>query len=288
MPFEIHSVDFRSGYTTPQAKQWLAKHNLKPIKRVHITKEDGKVVSRRYRIQDPELFKNFITKKVDDGKINLILGSNDAQDGTGVISNIKDFVQGRPSDMYPPQIRKFIEVYGNHKVENVMVARKPVWKILEHLVNTFSGGDLFKKMKELNIDRLRHLYVVLKINGTDYTFEKDEVIKVAKYQARSGQETLQLGKPKNDVSVAELFASLIKQDPQINIYDSIKANCQGFVAHVLRVLGLWGPSETVQFVKQPTDKLLSPFVQKLNKGITTAGAKVNVLIEGKGKKKKCM
>ena len=210
------------------------------------------------------------------------------QDGTGVISNIKDFIQGRPSDMYPPQIRKFIEVYGNHKVENVMVARKPVLKVLEYLVNTFSGGDLFKKMKELSIDRLRHLYVVLKINGVDYTFEKDEVIKVAKYQARSGQETLQLGKPKNDVSVAELFASLIKQDPNINIYDSIKANCQGFVAHVLRVLGLWGPDATVQFVKQPTDQLLSPFVQKINKGITNAGAKVNVLIEGKGKKKKCI
>ena len=59
------------------------------------------------------------------------------QDGTGVISNIKDFIQGRPSDMYPPQIRKFIEVYSNHKVENVMVARKPVLKVLEYLVNTF-------------------------------------------------------------------------------------------------------------------------------------------------------
>ena len=33
--FEIHSVDFRHGYTPKQAKQWLKKHNLKPIKPVH-------------------------------------------------------------------------------------------------------------------------------------------------------------------------------------------------------------------------------------------------------------
>ena len=66
MSYEIHSVDFRHNYTAPQARKWLKKHNYKPIKRAHITKKDGAIVSIRYRIQDPALFKSFITKKVDD------------------------------------------------------------------------------------------------------------------------------------------------------------------------------------------------------------------------------
>ena len=224
MPFEIHSVDFRQNYTTPQARQWLKKRDLQPIKRVHITKKDGIITSRRYRIKDPSLFKSFITKKVDNGNINLILGYTEEQQGTGIIQNIKDFITGRPTEMYPPQIRKFIQEHGASQIGNVMVCRKPIVGAIQSLMNIVSLGSLNKKMKEANIDKLRHLYVVLHINGKDYMFEKDEVIKVQPYQARPGQETLPLGQPKNNKTVAELFNDLIKQDTNINIYDSIKAN----------------------------------------------------------------
>lgn len=286
MPFEIHSVDFRQNYTTPQAKRWLKKHDLQPIKRVHITKKDGVITSRRYRIKDPSIYKSFITKKVDNGNINLILGNAEEQQGTGIIQNIKDFITGRPTEMFPPQIRKFIQEHGASQIGNVMVCRKPIVGAIQSLMNIVSLGSLNKKMKEANIDKLRHLYVVLHINGKDYMFEKDEVIKVQPYHARPGQETLPLGQPKNNKTVAELFNDLIKQDPNINIYDSIKANCQGFVSHVLRVLGLWDNPETVKFVRQPTDKILAPYVQRINKVITNTGRRFNVLLEGKGRKNK--
>ena len=73
-----------------------------------------------------------------------------------------------------------------------MVCRKPILGVVQKLMNVVSLGDLNKKMKEANIDKLRHLYVILNIDGKDYMFEKDEVIKVQPYQAiaRSGQETL--------------------------------------------------------------------------------------------------
>jgi len=208
------------------------------------------------------------------------------QEGSGVIQNIKDFITGRPTEMYPPQIRKFIQQHGNSQIGNVMVCRKPIQGAIQGLMNIVSLGDLNKKMKAANIDKLRHLYVILRVNGKDYMFEKDEVIKVQPYQARSGQETLPLGQPKNNKTVAELFNDLIKQDPNINIYDSIKANCQGFVSHVLRVLGLWTSPATVAFVRQPTDKILAPYVQRINKVITNTGRRFNVLLEGKGRKNK--
>ena len=91
-------------------------------------------------------------------------------------------------------------------------------------MNVVSLGDLNKKMKEANIDKLRHLYVVLNINGKDYMFEKDEVIKVQPYQARSGQETLTLGQPKNNKTVSHHIGIEIFILPFINFlfcYDSV-------------------------------------------------------------------
>lgn len=69
MSGEIHSVAFYKGrWTEQEAREWLRKHNLKPIKDVHITK-----YTFRYRIIDPEEFKTFSTIKTTD-KINLIIG----------------------------------------------------------------------------------------------------------------------------------------------------------------------------------------------------------------------
>jgi len=71
----IHSIDFREGYPKRQALQWLKRNNIHPIKE-HITKEGRKIISIRYRILDPKLFKSFTTKSQYDkyGKINIIIG----------------------------------------------------------------------------------------------------------------------------------------------------------------------------------------------------------------------
>lgn len=71
---ELHSVDFRKA-TKAEAKAWLDKHDIFPIKE-HITKEGNKIISRRYRIKDPKLFKTFSTKKIfsKNMEINLIFG----------------------------------------------------------------------------------------------------------------------------------------------------------------------------------------------------------------------
>ena len=72
---EIHSIVFyRPKWNLTTSKRWIKEHNLKPIKKVHITKSvDGKITQYRYRIKNPNLFKKFITKKTNDN-INIIIG----------------------------------------------------------------------------------------------------------------------------------------------------------------------------------------------------------------------
>lgn len=74
---EIHSVVFlpdgKKKWNSQTAMAWLKKHKLKPIKRVDKVYTDGKLTQLRYRIQDPDMFKRFITKK-SNADINFIIG----------------------------------------------------------------------------------------------------------------------------------------------------------------------------------------------------------------------
>jgi len=54
-------------FTTQQARLFLKKHNLKPIKRVHTTKN-----FYRYRIKNPDTNKRHVTKKLTNG-VEIIL-----------------------------------------------------------------------------------------------------------------------------------------------------------------------------------------------------------------------
>ena len=66
----IQSVIFqKSKWNSDTARTWLQKHRLKRIKIVDITKN-----TLRYRIQAPELFKRFVSKKINTRGITLILG----------------------------------------------------------------------------------------------------------------------------------------------------------------------------------------------------------------------
>lgn len=65
----LQSVLFdKEIYTTGQAREWLEKHNIVPIKRVHTTEN-----FYRYRIRNPKDFNRFFTKKIKYG-IDFVFG----------------------------------------------------------------------------------------------------------------------------------------------------------------------------------------------------------------------
>lgn len=202
----------------------------------------------------------------------------------------------RPTEMYPPKVRHFIETHGDSTITYVEVARHPIKSIISRVINAASLGRVAKKMKERNIDKLRHLYAVLEIVSPTtgekslWLTEKDEVIKVAQATAkdypRKGQETLVLGSPKNSITVSKLFETLVAEDPNINIYDALSANCQMYVEHILKILGLWN-ADVSKFVKQNTNQLVGSFLKSVGRKITDAARFANVLIEGAGESGGC-
>ena len=66
----IQSIIFdKSKWSEEQAEQWLNKHGHHPIKSVHETTN-----FLRYRQANPNKFKHYITKKLNNGSIELIIG----------------------------------------------------------------------------------------------------------------------------------------------------------------------------------------------------------------------
>jgi hypothetical protein len=208
------------------------------------------------------------------------------QKGTGIIEDLTPYIYGRPTDIYPPSLRALIEQQGNAVIENVEVMRVPINHLITRVGNLVTRGMLGRKMAELNIDTLRHLYLVLRINGTNYLIEKNEVIRVmVSPPSREGAEVINLGPPASQITVEQLFSQLLKEDPRINVYDAFKSNCQGFVAHILRLLGLWS-GETIPFVQQNVGDLVNNFTKKVAKATTGLASIADVWIHGKGRNPK--
>jgi len=64
-----HSVLFPlAAFTAAQSRDWLARHNLVPVKMARRTAN-----FRRYRIEDPANFRRFFTKRLAGG-VEIVFG----------------------------------------------------------------------------------------------------------------------------------------------------------------------------------------------------------------------
>jgi hypothetical protein len=208
------------------------------------------------------------------------------QKGAGFIADITPYIYGRPTDLYPPSLRSLIEQQGNSVIENVEVMRRPIHHLITKVGNLVTRGRLGQKMAELNIDSLRHLYLVLRINGINYLIEKNEVINVMKSPpSREGAEIINLGPPRSQITVEQLFTQLLAENPRINVYDAFSSNCQNFVAHILKILGLWGEN-VMPFVQQNVSDLVNDSAKKAARITTNIASIADVWIHGKGRNPK--
>jgi len=68
---EIQAVLFpKAMWSIAKSKKWLKDNLIKPIKSARET-----VNFYRYRVRDPKLFNEFITKKLNNG-VELVIGIN--------------------------------------------------------------------------------------------------------------------------------------------------------------------------------------------------------------------
>jgi len=216
-----------------------------------------------------------ITEQLD-GKYRVLYELNDLRfEGKGFIL--------RDPTLNPPPVRNLLNKIGQEKVSSVKLIRTPLSMSTKILLNIASFGQLQEKMKEIGIDELFHLSML--INGK-YELEKNEVIKmrVNPKAVKSNSEVLDIPISR-DITIQQMMDNTQKQMGQnYGSYDAKSNNCSVFLSNVLSSNGL-SNENTNTFINQKTEELFNKFPSLSKKIVdlgTTAGAVAERQISGEG------
>lgn len=97
---------------------------------------------------------------------------------TNIIDEIKKrrcIVKDEPR-MPPPDVRRWLEKYGEEKITHIAVCRKPVQSYIRTALNIISLGKFNKNLKLLNYDDIFHLYLYITVGGKQFLIEKNQVV----------------------------------------------------------------------------------------------------------------
>jgi hypothetical protein len=179
-----------------------------------------------------------------------------------------------------PKINNLLKKIGSLPISSVVIVRQPIQGAINTLLNTLTFGDYDKQRKKLNYDYYFHLKLL--INGK-YIIEKNERINIDFYKKSNGEEYMNINDINNNITINQLLNNTLKLmgNERFYKYDAFKNNCQIFVLHLLKGLGI-DISPYFKFVKQDVYELIerNPNLNPIANVITGIGEKANILING--------
>jgi hypothetical protein len=184
------------------------------------------------------------------------------------------------STQYPPEVRRELQLHGNHRISNIQLCKEVVSENTEFLLKALAGSKTWEDAKRKHgFDRFYHLFMIVTMeNGSRLHIEKNEIMRISS-QPRPCPDALDLGAPTTPITVSEMLDRTKQRigDREFFTYDPLGNNCQNFINQLLRTLGLWNQTSSsfvFQDIKGLRDELPS-YTRTLAKGLTDIGAFVN-------------
>ena len=204
--------------------------------------------------------------------------------GDGILGDLKDKLIKKFLGSRPKIMNDMIKADGKEMVVKVQICRKPITRIYEKLLNFFTLGELKRKMKDRDYDRLFHLYVILHLsNGTAYKVEKNQRIKIVK------NPVIKEGTECKETAVNNInLETFITAPERVNMkdlyrYHPFQANCQDYVKRLLNANGIM---EFNKFIMQRVSDLAPPILQSIARGITDVAGVIDYTVRGGANKDK--
>lgn len=193
----------------------------------------------------------------------------------------------RDKGKFPPKSRALLSKVGNEIITSIELIRTPLRR--QSVINLITNNKLANTLKELNIDQVFHLAMIIGTEKGKYLLDKQEVLNfehAPKIQEKDA-ETLMVP-VKGNISIETLVEKTKKQmgDEKFSSYDAKTNNCSVFIKNVLSSNGL-SNSQSDKFVTQKANEILDKFpyfARILLKATTQAAAIANRVIEGEGKR----
>lgn len=218
---------------------------------------------------------------------------SEARHGAGLYDSIKtaahrtrQFISGRTP--HSPALTRLIETHGDELIAQVGVGRVPIEGALKFFLNLLTLGGVQKAMKQLNYDKLWHLFANISTDkGTKFAIEKNEVIKVSnnlggRFQ-QGGQYMTVWTRTSSDqrITLREFFERTIKSvgPDAFYTYSVFTHNCQHFIRSLLLANHMLTPQANA-FILQDTASILKhvpSYSAGVASGLTDLAARFKIL-----------
>ena len=196
--------------------------------------------------------------------------------------SIIDFFKGRKGAS--PQVREFLQNYGNLEIIEMRVCRKPIQKVIDVILNIFSFAEWEKRKKKMHYDEIFHLYMLVKLSdGNTYLLEKNEVVVIKPYKVDPEADCTGI-KLNKKLTLGQLIRNgeLFQGSDKFWLYNAKYNNCQVFVMSLLFGSGL-GDDKVYSFVKQNSEYLVNGILEKISNFTTDFAMRIHAMMYGQGK-----
>jgi hypothetical protein len=204
--------------------------------------------------------------------------------GKGIVRDVYKKVREYflPSDL-SSKFRSKMKQYGNNNIVSIVVARAPVQKIVQKLLNIITLGKFDAIRRKLNYDDVYHLYLILTLdNGKRLRLEKNQVVQMTHYSSDKPEKQEMPVSMRGNITLNDFIDKVIKR---IGIKDFIRyssdnLNCQHFVDNLLTANNLNNP-ELRKFIMQDIKQLLTPIARDIGQVATDIAGTITNITGGK-------
>jgi len=177
-------------------------------------------------------------------------------------------------DNFKPKMRKLLSVYGDEKISQIQICRRPISSVLNTIINFFSINK--------SHDKYFHLFYIFTLNNVHLILEKNQELNMDIYKPSNIDEIINI--PLVDTTINTLLNNAIKEfgKNRILVYNAVSNNCQRFVMDIAIANNFFINADTALFILQNTKNLLPEWADKLTYTITNLANRANILIEGYG------
>jgi hypothetical protein len=188
-------------------------------------------------------------------KLEKVMKEHQVLEGKGIVSNVKNYFH-KALTSRPGVVDRLIKQYGDRRVMQVTILRKPVQGGVQKLLNLITLGGFNRAKNEMKYDEVYHLYVNMTLdNGQTIGIEKNQRVNVAAAGfPTAGLEASNMLK----INCNVVFKDMIEKAEQAGgdtfyRYNAVTANCQRFISVLMNSSGITG---TDAFVMQDATQLI--------------------------------
>ena len=188
------------------------------------------------------------------------------------------------------KIKNILDKYGNQKIREIYIGRRPINSLVEKAFNIISLGKWSKLRDQYYYDKLFHLFLIIQMDDdTVISLEKNSIVTMNEDDMRCSMKDTECNKidyPTDSITLDDLVQKPLERigKEKYFIYKPFQANCQIFIRDILQTFGLYS-KKVDEFVYQDLTEIISglPFyVKYVAKAVTDVDATVSKL-SGAGK-----